>query len=106
MVSGCSTLPALTQNCRVLIHFADDSGAFLATNLSQTLARIARSKTQEWSLGSLSRGGVVTPDCKARSPVRGLSPGKQTAQASRSDLLLSFSQEHAHRYRTHHSTFH
>lgn len=82
MVSGCSTLPALTQNCRVLIHFADISGAFLVTNLSPTLARMARSKTQEWSLGSLSRGGAVTPDSKARSPVQRLSPGKQAAQAA------------------------
>lgn len=33
-------------------------------------------------MGLLSRGGVVTLGCKARSPVRGLSPGEQAAQAA------------------------
>lgn len=69
MVSDCSTLPALTQNCRVLIHFADDSGASLETNLSPMLAKMAHSRTQGWSSGSSSRGGVATPDCKAYAPV-------------------------------------
>lgn len=69
MVSGCSTLPALTQDRRALIHLANETGASLETNLSPVLAKMARSKTQGSSSGSLSRGRVATPDCKARSPV-------------------------------------
>jgi len=89
MVSDRSTLPALTQNCRVLIHFTDDSGASLETSLSPILAKMARSKTQGWSSGSSSRGGVATPGCKARSPVRGLEQAVQTT-LPRSGLLLGY----------------
>lgn len=81
MVSGCSTLSHLTQNCRVLTHFADDSGAFLETSLLPTLAKLARSKTQGSNSGLLSRGGVVTPDSESRTPAR-------SAGSSRSTLLL------------------
>ena len=69
MVSGCSTLSAFTQNCHVLIHFADDLGAFLETNLSPMLAIMVPSLTQGWSLGLLSRGGVATPDFRSPAPL-------------------------------------
>lgn len=105
MVSGFSTLLGLTQDCRVLIHFANDSGAFLETNLLPTLGKKGRSKTQGWNLGSLSRGGVVTPDSKAPPPARQLFPAQAVA-SSRSDLLLRNLSSIMHRYRTHHSTFH
>lgn len=100
MVSGCSTLSDLTQNSRVLTHFADDSGAFLETSLFPTLAKLARSKTQGLNLGLLSRGGVVTPDSKARPPAR--SAGSRQLLVG---LASSPSQQRTHRYRTHHSTF-
>lgn len=86
MVSDCPTLPALTQNCRVLVHFTDDSGASLEMNLSPTLAKMACSKTQGWSSESSSRGGVATPDCNAWFPVRELPPGKQAAQIAQETL--------------------
>lgn len=69
-----------------LINFADHPGASLGTNLSAALARIARSTMQGWSLGSLSRGGVVTLDCKAWVPGV-LSEGRPQASSS-SNLLL------------------
>lgn len=75
MVSCRSALSDLTRGCRVLISFANDSGAFPETNLLLTLAKMARSKTQGWNSGSLSRGGVVTPDSKAWPPARHLFPG-------------------------------
>lgn len=112
MVSDCPTsIPALTQDCRALIHFANEPGASLEMNLSPMLAKMARSKTQGSSSGSLSRGGVATPDCKARSPV--LSEGcpwqagsADSAGNSWLDLLLLLPQEHTHRDSAHHSIFH
>lgn len=75
MVSGHSALSDLTRGSRVLINLANDSGVFPETSLLLTLAKMARSKTQGWNLGLLSRGGVVTPDSKAWAPARHLFPG-------------------------------
>jgi hypothetical protein len=89
MVSECSSLSPLTQTGHVLIRFTDDSGAFLETSLLPMLARMTRSKTQESSSGSSSRGGVATPGCKGLVPCSGAVPWQQgSAASSWSNLLL------------------
>lgn len=64
MVSGCfhAFRPHTESPC--FDPSADSSGAFLETNLSPALVGM-RNKMQGWSLGSLLRGGGVTPGCKA-----------------------------------------